>query len=100
MRGILVVACFVAACQTGTSTYAQDIARLCDAIRLSGASDKHGQERQLVVAMWLGKNLETPEAHDFLVRIQPLEGSAKASALEDEARRVGHANCPLADLWR
>ncbi len=52
------------------------------------------------MAMWLGKNLETPEAHDFLVRIQPLEGSAKANALDDEAHHVGYAKCALADEWR
>ncbi len=96
----------VAACQSGTtaaapsSPYTRDIGKLCDSIRLADASDKHGQERQLLVAMWLGKNLETPEAHDFLVHIQPLEGSAKASALDDEAHRVGLAKCALADEWR
>jgi hypothetical protein len=107
MRAFLVVAAFaVAACQTGTppapavGLYTRDIGRLCDVVQLAGVTDKHGDERTLLVAMWLGKNLETPEAHDFLVRIQPLEGAAKATALDDEARRVGYAHCALADEWR
>jgi hypothetical protein len=44
--------------------------------------------------------LKTPEAHEFLVKIQPLEGEPKARALDDEAHRVGLASCALSAEWR
>jgi hypothetical protein len=101
--GLFVVA-VAAACQSGAPSvppaYVQDIAHLCDSVSLAGATDKQGQERQLLVAMWLGKNLETPQAHEFLVRIQPLDGEPKAKALDDEAHRVGLDHCALASEWR
>ena len=103
VRAFFVAACAVAACQSGTPTtapYTHDIGKLCDAVRLADAADKGNEEKTLLVAKWLGKNLETPEAHEFLVRIQPLEGSAKADALEAEAKRVGYARCALAEEWR
>ena len=102
VRAFVVAACAVAGCQSGMSAdaYARDIGKLCDAVQLAGAADKDSQEKTLLVAKWLGKNLETPKAHDFLVRIQPLEGSAKADALDSEARRVGYARCALAEEWR
>ena len=109
VRAVLVVVATAAvaanaACQSGQpalpAPYVRDIGRLCDSVSLSGAGDHGGQDRQLLVAMWLGKNLETPEAHEFLVRIQPLEGAAKAQALDDEAHRVGLDHCALSAEWR
>nr|HEX4314810.1 hypothetical protein [Kofleriaceae bacterium] len=103
MKALFAVA-VLASCQSGAPAvppgYAQDIGGLCDSVHLAGASDKQGQERQLLVAMWLGKNLATPQAHEFLVHIQPLDGPAKAKALQDEAHRVGLDACPLAAEWR
>jgi hypothetical protein len=103
VRAFVVAAWWCAACQSGTpanGAYTRDVGKLCDSIQLAGAADKDSQEKTLLVAKWLGKNLETPDAHEFLVRIQPLEGSAKADALDTEARRVGYAHCALADAWR
>jgi hypothetical protein len=79
--------------------YAADIGRLCDAVKLSNADAEPGG-RQVKIAMWLGENLKTTEAHQFLVTIQPLEGPAKADALLAEAKKVGLADCPLAAEWR
>ena len=83
-----------------TDAYKSDIANLCDAVRLSGASDKASDERWTHVAMWLGPNIKTTEGHDFLVAIQPLRGVVKALALETESTRVGLATCALAEEWR
>jgi hypothetical protein len=44
--------------------------------------------------------LQTPESRQFLIKIQPLVGDAKADALEDEAKRVGLSGCALAAQWR
>lgn len=90
-----------AAGATPSTEYASDIAKLCDAVTLAGATDAPSQsDRNVLVANWLAKNLATAESRQFLVRIQPLVGDEKASALEDEAARVGLAGCALAAAWR
>jgi hypothetical protein len=103
------IACLVvaAACQRSTGEapsvppdYRLDIERLCDVMARSGADQLPDGDRTVVSSQWLTKNLTTPAVHDFLVRIQPLEGDPKAQALLDEARRVGLATCPLAAEWR
>jgi cell division protein FtsN len=50
--------------------------------------------------MWLGPHVTTNDGREFLVAIQPLEGDAKALALETEAKRVGLTTCALATEWR
>ncbi len=80
--------------------YREDIARLCDVVARSGADQLPAGERTLTVATWLAQHLETQDAHDYLIRIQPLTGEPKAAALETEARRVGLASCALAAEWR
>jgi hypothetical protein len=81
-----------------TEDYRADITALCDAVHLSGADEKPKEERWPIVAMYLGKL--KPEAHEFLVAIQPLAAEAKAVALDSEAKRVGLAKCELANEWR
>jgi hypothetical protein len=83
-----------------TEPYRADITNLCDSIHLSGAEEHPKDERWQVVAMWLGPHITTQEGHDFLIAIQPLQGEAKAMALETEAKRVGIAKCELANQWR
>jgi hypothetical protein len=83
-----------------TDAYRADITTLCDVIRLSGADQKPADERWTHVAMFLGPQIKTPEGHEFLVAIQPLQGEPKALALETEAKRVGLAKCDLANEWR
>src|SRR4051812_31288934 len=82
----------VAGCQRTTGTtaavsgpYRADIVRLCDVVVQSGADQLPEGERLLAIAQWLPAHLETQEAHEFLARIQPLEGEAKAGALDAEA---------------
>lgn len=82
------------------SGYAKDIEALCESVTRSGADQGEPDAKALTIANWLAANLTTPESRKFLVRIQPLVGDAKASALETEARRVGLAGCALADEWR
>jgi len=84
---------------TVTDAYRADITRLCDCVHLSGA-DKLTGDRSTTIALWLGPNITTTEAHQFLVQIQPLEGEPKAQALEAEAHRVGLTGCALASEWR
>lgn len=80
--------------------YRADIARLCDVVVQSGASAVPAGERAPMIASWLGGHLETKQAHDYLIQIQPLTGEPKAAALEAEARRVGLPGCALAAEWR
>ena len=82
------------------AAYRDDVARICDAVAKSGADRVPAGERALPIATWLAANLQTQEAHDYLVRIQPLTGDLKAAALDTEAHRVGLASCTLAAEWR
>jgi len=83
-----------------SDAYRADITTLCDVVKLSGADQKPKDERAVVIAMYLGPNLKTAEAREFLVAIQPLQGEPKIAALEHEAKRVGLAKCELANEWR
>ncbi len=85
---------------TVTDGYKADITTLCDVVRLSEADQKPKEERWPIIAMWLGPHIKTSEGHEFLVAIQPLQGEAKALALETEAKRVGLTTCALAAEWR
>jgi hypothetical protein len=82
------------------SPYTADIENLCDVVVRSGADQMAPGDRQIAIAEWLGGHLQTDEAHQFLVKIQPLEGAAKADALDAEARRVGLPGCALSAEWR
>lgn len=80
--------------------YRADIDNLCDVMKRSGADQLSESEQQPTIAMWLGPNIKTQAGHDFLVKINPLQGADKAKALDDEAARVGIASCPLSAVWR
>ena len=97
-----------AGCQRGAGStappvsepYRQDIESLCNAMVESGADRLPAGERALPIATWLAAHLRTQEAHEYLIRIQPLVGEPKAAALEAEATRVGLPRCTLASEWR
>ncbi len=104
-----VVALLVVGCQkTGDKpsqpppddAYRADIYSICDCVHLSGADKLPKDEQWPAIALWLGPQIKTPEGHAFLVKIQPLEGEAKASALDAEAHRVGLTSCALSAEWR
>jgi hypothetical protein len=80
--------------------YRSDIENLCDAVSRSGADQRPDGDRTLLIAQWLGAHIQTQDAREYLARIQPLVGEAKAAALEAEARRVGLTGCALASEWR
>lgn len=79
--------------------YTSDIEKICDVVSRSETTGM-GDERMVLIANWLAANLETQEARDFLVKIQPLVGAEKADALDAEAKRVGLTGCALAAEWR
>jgi hypothetical protein len=118
----LLVSCVLVGCQTSAApsgndtpkpkpapppgpvdaAYARDITNLCNAVtRAPGVDTATGKnDRQIVIAMWLGKVLETQASRDWLAEIQPLQGPEKADALDAEAKRVGLAGCALSAEWR
>jgi outer membrane protein assembly factor BamD (BamD/ComL family) len=89
-----------AAAPSDDKLYAEDIQKLCDSLALSGADKLEKLERVAPHSKWLGENLKTRAAQQFLVSTQPLKGEAKASALEAEAKRVGLSGCALATEFR
>jgi len=102
----LVTALSASACQSGkgradwrSTPFGRDMDRICNAVEQSGASQQP-DSRAFLIAQWLGRNLESQEGRHFLAKIQPLEGAAKADALDDQARQVGLGGCPLALEWR
>ncbi|MDQ3336813.1 MAG: hypothetical protein M4D80_16735 [Myxococcota bacterium] len=80
--------------------YAEDIQKLCDSLALSGADKMEKLERVAPHSKWLGENLKTKAAQQFLIKTQPLKGETKASAFEAEAKRVGLSGCTLAAEFR
>lgn len=82
------------------ATYAADVEALCDVIARSNSTELDPNDRMFQIATWLGANLKSSDARKFLAKIQPLDGEAKATALEAEAKRVGLAGCALAAEWR
>ncbi len=83
-----------------TEQYRADITTLCDVVHLSGADAKPKGERWSMIAVFLGTQIKTAEGHEFIRAIKPLPADAYALALETEAKRVGLANCELANEWR
>ena len=80
--------------------YAEDFQRLCDSMQLSGADKMEKLERVAPHSKWLGENLKTKAAQQFLIKTQPLKGEEKAAAFEAEAKRVGLSGCALAAEFR
>jgi hypothetical protein len=89
-----------AAAASDDKTYAADIGRLCDSMSLSGADKMAKLERVAPHSKWLGENLETKAAQEFLIKTAPLKGAARADAYDAEAKRVGLAGCALAAEFR
>jgi hypothetical protein len=80
--------------------YKTDISHLCDAEALSGADQQPEGARQLAIAEWLGPNIHTQDARNFLGSLTQIQGADKAKALRDEAAKVGLPGCALADTWK
>jgi hypothetical protein len=90
----------VVAAAADDKAYAEDIGRFCDSMALSGADKMEKLERVAPHAKWLGENLKTRAAQDFLVKTAPLKGAERADAYEAEAKRVGLPGCALAAEFR
>lgn len=82
------------------AAYKADFEALCDVINRSGTAELEPNERAMKIAAWLGSNLKTQDGRKFLSKMRPLQGTAKADLLDEEARRLGLSGCPLAAEWR
>ena len=78
----------------------RDMDRICNVIERAGVAHLSEGEQAMATIAWLPKNIESEAGREFLASIANLEGNAKADALEQGARRVGLAECALAQLWR
>lgn len=105
MRRLVAVLPLVVACKKDAPApevdpaYRDDVERICEVERLSGMLDRPDENPQYVTAMWLGDNIQTPEARKFLAELSPLVGVDKAKRLREEATRVGLGSCVLAATW-
>ena len=82
------------------AAYAADIANLCNVMERSGAKDYPEGQNIVPMAEFLGANIKTQAAKDFMIRVQPLAGEAHAAALDAEATSVGLSGCALSAVWR
>jgi hypothetical protein len=82
------------------AAYKADIEALCDVVNRSGTAGMDVNDRTMKIATWLGSNLQTKDARQFLAKIRPIKGPAKGDAIDAEAKRLGIAACPLAAEWR
>lgn len=106
---VAIAALWLAACQTDSGTGAQktpqpselhaDIGRICDVERLSGADAEETTARSIIAAEWLGRNIATQEARDFLAKVATMGAADKAKALRAAAREAGLDACPTALAW-
>lgn len=99
---VLALALALAACRSDSKVdpaYSRDIDRICHVERHSGADQDETAARPIIAAEWLGRNLETQAARDFLATVARLDPAAKPAALRAEAKRTGVAGCPTAAAW-
>lgn len=107
----LVVAAMIAGCQQGstsdpestrpaaTTPYGRDVERICYCQEHSGALERPEAERTLIVARWLGANLESDQGRDFLAEVSRSSPADKVVLLDREALSAGLPGCPLARTW-
>jgi hypothetical protein len=81
------------------SPYARDVERICYCQERSGALDRPEAERVIVVAQWLGANLESKEGRTFLAEVSRVPPAEKVIILDREAHGLGLPGCPLARTW-
>jgi len=105
----LALAAGVAACQSGTSKPAggsaamrRDLEKICNAKKLSGADQDSTGQGTYMMAQWLNSNVTSDEGHAFLVEFAKLgpDKDARRKKLEDAAKLLGIADCPLIAEWR
>ena len=82
------------------SPYVQDMDRICNSEERSGALEQPEGARAVAVAQWLGNNIQTAEAREFLVTLARTGPEDKAALIEKEAARAGLSDCPLVRRWR
>jgi hypothetical protein len=90
-------------CQKGEkapTAYERDVDRICHAEEHSGAAE-HDGPRTLVIAQWLGENIETDEGRELLARVtrDDNDPAAKARILDEAATAAGIDDCPTARTW-
>ena len=75
---------------------------LCNAYERSGAAADIEDNRDYLVADYLGKHITSDTGHAWLINFARLgaDKAARAAALERAARDAGLPGCPLADRWR
>lgn len=82
-----------------TSAYARDIRRICFSEQFSGALEQPESARPILVAQWLGANIESDRGRSFLATLARSKPSSKPGVLDKESKRTGLSECPLARTW-
>ncbi len=79
--------------------YGRDVDRFCFTEERADVLHIETTTRGLLAAEWLGKNLETDKAREFLVSLTRVSSAEKAKRLRHEGARAGLSGCPTADAW-
>jgi len=81
-----------------SAEYAEDMDRICNAMKYSGAEEfKDPSERIIRAAQWLKKNLETREATTLMDNFASIAPDQRQEFLLAEAKEAGLDSCALAD---
>jgi hypothetical protein len=82
------------------SPLGRDLERICNVLSYTGTENRSSGDQLNAILAWLPANIESEGGTDFLASIAELQGNAKADALDAGARKVGLAECALAQVWR
>ena len=81
------------------SALSRDVERLCFSLERSGALDAPEGERAIVVAQWLGSQVESDEGRNLLAEFSRTPALEKAAFLKKVSREHGLLRCPLVTTW-
>jgi hypothetical protein len=120
MRRLVAAAVLVAACQSGTPPPTDRAApaakpgpnalailtrheadSLCNAFQRSGAAADSDDNRDYLVATYLGKQITSDTGRAWLVRFSRMgaDKAARRAALTQAAKDAGLPDCPLIAMW-
>ncbi len=91
--------CILFCLNTGCQGKKDGFEILCDAPNRAGVGDLAPDQKAVALAKWIDENLKCEEAREVFEKLALLPSDQKAKFLRDSAKKVGLANCPLADLF-
>lgn len=80
--------------------YQKDVERICNAVKHAGAEGLPAHDRALMVAQYLGTNLESDEGRQLSIKISKSIGEKRSAILSKASQKVGIAKCDLIETLK